>query len=413
MNFTESILVALRGLSANRMRSALTMLGMIIGVGAVITLMSVGKGAEAMVTSRIQGMGTNLLFVRPGAAQEGGVRAAAGSRPTLTYEDGLAIAEECTACALVAPEMMSGGQVTAGPLNVNTRIIGTAPEYEEVRNFRVEEGEFLNRQHMEARSLVAVLGRNVANDLFPDGNAVGQPIRINQVNFRVIGVLESKGSQGMGNQDDMLLLPLTTLQQRLFRQRTIQGGLSVGSINVQLVDGAKETKDLAAEQIGNLLRERHRVFQDDFTIGSQEELLAAASQIIGIMTLLLGSIAGISLVVGGIGIMNIMLVSVTERTREIGIRKAIGAKRRDILSQFLIESAVVSIVGGLTGILLGLGLSQVLSRVSLGDQNLQSVVTPDAVALAFGVSAAIGLFFGIYPATRAARLNPIDALRYE
>lgn len=413
MNFTESFRVALRGLSANKMRAALTMLGMIIGVSAVITLMSVGKGAEASITSSIQSMGTNLLFIRPGAAQEDGVKGAAGSRPTLTYEDSVALAQECSACALVAPELQSAGQVTAGPINANTRILGTTPEYVEVRNFEIADGDFFTNQQVESNGLVAILGNNTANTLFPDQDPVGQTIRINRVNFRVIGVLASKGSQGMGNQDDVILVPVTTLQQRLFGQRTVQGGHSVTTINVQLIDGEQATKSTAIQEIGGLLRTRHKVFQDDFTIGSQEDLLAAASQITGIMTLLLGSIAGISLVVGGIGIMNIMLVSVTERTREIGIRKAIGAKRRDILSQFLIESATVSIVGGATGILLGYGFSQVLSRVSLGTQRLNSVVTLDAVLLAFGVSAVIGLFFGIYPATRAARLNPIDALRYE
>ncbi|MDP2937547.1 MAG: ABC transporter permease [Dehalococcoidia bacterium] len=413
MNFTESILVALRGLSANKMRAALTMLGMIIGVSAVITLMSVGKGAQATITSSIQSMGTNLLFVRPGASQEGGVQAAAGTRPTLTYEDSVALAQDCSACALVAPELQSMGQVTAGPLNVNTRILGTTPEYTDVRNYQMADGDFFSQQQVDANSLVAILGSNVANKLFPEQSAVGQSIRINRVNFRAIGVLQSKGSQGFGNQDDMILVPVTTLQQRISGQRTVQGGRSVSTINIQLIDGTDATKNLAVQQIGDLLRERHKVFQDDFTIGSQGDLLATANQITAIMTLLLGSVAGISLVVGGIGIMNIMLVSVTERTREIGIRKAIGARRRDILSQFLIESAVVSIVGGLAGILLGMGFSQILSRVSLGGQSLNSIVSPDAVALAFGVSAAIGLFFGIYPATRAARLHPIDALRYE
>lgn len=413
MNFTESILVALRGLSANKMRAALTMLGMIIGVSAVITLMSVGKGAQATITSSIQSMGTNLLFVRPGASQEGGVQAAAGTRPTLTYEDSVALAQDCSACALVAPELQSMGQVTAGPLNVNTRILGTTPEYTDVRNYQMADGDFFSQQQVDANSLVAILGSNVANKLFPEQSAVGQSIRINRVNFRAIGVLQSKGSQGFGNQDDMILVPVTTLQQRVSGQRTVQGGRSVSTINIQLIDGTDATKNLAVQQIGDLLRERHKVFQDDFTIGSQGDLLATANQITAIMTLLLGSVAGISLVVGGIGIMNIMLVSVTERTREIGIRKAIGARRRDILSQFLIESAVVSIVGGLAGILLGMGFSQILSRVSLGGQSLNSIVSPDAVALAFGVSAAIGLFFGIYPATRAARLHPIDALRYE
>ncbi len=413
MNFTEGIKVALRGLSANKMRAALTMLGMIIGVSAVITLMAVGNGAQATITASIQSIGTNLLFVRPGAAQQGGVASAQGSRPTLTYEDSLALAQACTACALLAPELNAGGQVTAGASNVNTRIIGATPEYSDVRNYLVSEGDFITVQQVEAASLVAVLGANVATNLFPDRDPIGQYIRVNRINFQVIGVLQAKGTQGMGSQDDQIVVPLTTVARRLVRNRTAQGGTSVDTINVQMVDGSAVTQEQATQQINDILLERHKVFQPDFSIGSQADLLATANQITGILTLLLGSVAGISLLVGGIGIMNIMLVSVTERTREIGIRKAIGAKRRDILSQFLIESAVVSIVGGAVGILLGWGFAQVLSHVSFGTSSINAVVTPDAVALASGVSAAIGLFFGIYPATRAARLNPIDALRYE
>ncbi|MDP2663379.1 MAG: FtsX-like permease family protein, partial [Dehalococcoidia bacterium] len=264
-----------------------------------------------------------------------------------------------------------------------------------------------------ASSLVAVLGSATATNLFPDQDPIGQYIRINRVNFKVVGVLQSKGTQSLGNQDDQILVPITTAQQRLSNQRTSQGGHSISTINIQMVDGAPATQDLATQQISDILLQRHKVFQPDFSIGSQADLLATANQITGILTLLLGSVAGISLLVGGIGIMNIMLVSVTERTREIGIRKAIGARRRDILSQFLIESAVVSIVGGAVGILLGWGFAQILSHVSFGAQSLNAVVTPDAVVLASGVSVSIGLFFGIYPATRASRLNPIDALRYE
>ncbi|MDO8689987.1 MAG: ABC transporter permease [Dehalococcoidia bacterium] len=413
MNFTEGVKVALRGLAANKMRAALTMLGMIIGVSAVITLMAVGNGAQATITASIQSIGTNLLFVRPGASQQGGVASAQGSRPTLTYEDSLALAQECTACAELAPELDAGGQVTAGSSNVNTRIIGATPEYSDVRNYLVAEGDFITVQQVEAASLVAVLGANVATSLFPDRDPIGQYIRVNRINFQVIGVLVAKGSQGMGSQDDQVVVPLTTVARRLVRNRTAQGGTSVDTINIQMTDGTAATQELATQQITDILIQRHKVFQADFSIGSQADLLATANQITGILTLLLGSVAGISLLVGGIGIMNIMLVSVTERTREIGIRKAIGARRRDILSQFLIESAVVSIVGGAAGILLGWGFAQILSHVSFGTSSLNAVVTPDAVALASGVSAAIGLFFGIYPATRAARLNPIDALRYE
>ncbi|MBI4321212.1 MAG: ABC transporter permease [Chloroflexi bacterium] len=413
MNLGESIRIALRALAANKLRSALTMLGMIIGVGAVIALMSVGKGAQAMVTSQIQGMGTNLLFVSPGNQQQGGIRQGQGTAPTLTLEDAEALADPVNVPAIsaVAPESMMGAQVVAGPQNTRTRVTGTTPSFEDVRNFHVAEGEFISKQHLDARSAVAVLGSNVAADLFGGMDPIGQTVRINQVNFRVIGVMESKGSQSMGNQDDQIIVPLTTLQQKLNRQRTARGGQNVNTIYVQVAD--EELMDDAVEQIGELLRQRHRVAQDDFTIRSQQDLLATATQITGIMTILLGSIAGISLVVGGIGIMNIMLVSVTERTREIGIRKAVGAKKRDILMQFLIEATVVSLVGGAIGLLLGVGLSTLISQINLGGQRMNTMISPDAVVLAVGVSAAIGIFFGIYPATRAARLHPIEALRYE
>ncbi|MDP2728677.1 MAG: ABC transporter permease, partial [Dehalococcoidia bacterium] len=294
MNFTEGVKVALRGLSANKMRAALTMLGMIIGVSAVVTLMAVGNGAQATITASIQSIGTNLLFIRSGAAQQGGVASAQGTRPTLTYEDAQAIVQECTACAQVAPELQSMGQVTAGPVNVNTRILGVTPEYADVRNYQVADGDFISAQQVETNALVAVLGSNVATNLFSDQSPVGQSIRINRINFRVIGVLQSKGSQGFGSQDDVILVPITTVQRRLQRQRTVQGGTTVDTINVQMVDGSTATKDLAVQQIGDMLRQRHKVFQDDFTIGSQEDLLATANQITGIMTLLLGSIAGIS-----------------------------------------------------------------------------------------------------------------------
>lgn len=413
MNLLESLRVALRSLAANKLRSALTMLGMIIGVGAVIALMSVGKGAQAMITSQIQGMGTNLLFVTPGNQSQGGVRMGQGSAPTLTLEDAEAIGDPANvpAAAAVAPESMMFAQVVAGPQNTSTRVVGTTPSYEEVRNFHVADGEFIGRQHLDARSTVAVLGSNVALDLFGEMNPVGQTIRINRANFRVIGVMETKGSQAMGNQDDIIIVPITTLLQKLNRQRAVRGGQNINTVYVQAA--SENLMNDAVQQIGALLRQRHRVPQDDFTVRSQEDLLSMASMITGTMTILLGSIAGISLVVGGIGIMNIMLVSVTERTREIGIRKAVGAKRRDILMQFLIEATVVSLVGGAMGILVGTGLSALISRIDLGGQTMNTMVSADAVVLAVGVSAAIGIFFGIYPATRAASLHPIEALRYE
>lgn len=414
MNLIESFNVALRALAANKLRSGLTMLGMIIGVAAVIAMLSVGKGAEASITSQIESMGSNLVFVTPGATQQGGVRTSAGSANSLTLEDAEAIADPVNVpeVAAVAPELSSFSQVVAGSQNVNTRIIGVTPEYQEVRNFRAAVGDFIEQQHVDARSLVAVLGSNVATQLFGTEDPIGREIKINRIAFRVIGVLESKGSQAMGNQDDMVVIPITTLQQRLFRALPARGGgYIVSSINVQVA--SKELIDSAIQRIGDVLRERHKVVEDDFTVRSQEDMLEVVAQITGILSLLLGSIGGISLLVGGIGIMNIMLVSVTERTREIGIRKAVGAKRRDILLQFLIESMVISVVGGGGGIALGAGLSAIVSRLDVGGQSLPTVVSGDAVALAVGVAAAIGIFFGLYPAFRAARLNPIEALRYE
>jgi len=417
MNVFVSFRIALRALGANKLRAGLTMLGMVIGVGAVIAMVSVGKGAQLSVTSQIQSMGTNLLFIRPGAQRESGVTSQQGTRPTLTYDDAIAIAEAADLPVVaVAPEQQTFAQVLARGTNVNTRVLGTTPEYSDVRNVKVSQGEFITKQHMDARSLVAVLGSTVATNLFGDEDPIGQTIKVSVqgrtgVNFRVVGLLESKGGTGFGSQDDLIIIPITTMQQRILAQRTAQGGQNVGTINVQVATEQQMTAATAA--IGELLRERHRVSQDDFTIQSQEDILQTANQVTGVMTLLLGSIAGISLVVGGIGIMNIMLVSVTERTREIGIRKAVGARRRDILMQFLVEAIVVSVLGGGVGILLGAALSKVISGVSFGGSTIAAAVTPDAVILAFGVSAAIGMFFGIYPAMRASRLNPIEALRYE
>jgi|DewCreStandDraft_5_1066085.scaffolds.fasta_scaffold00240_77 putative ABC transport system permease protein len=421
MSVSEGVRIALRALAANKLRTALTMLGVIIGVGAVIALMSIGKGAQQQITERIRGMGTNLLFITPGSITQGGVRSGQGQAPTLTLEDALAIADPSNVptVALVAPEITTGAQIAYGPTNTFTRIIGTTPEYQEVRNWRVAEGEFISRQHVDARSNVVVLGANVAQTLFgsdPEASPVGQTVRINRINFRVIGVMEAKGAQALGNQDDMALMPITTVATRFLRNRTTRGGTLVNQITVQVAEAS--AMEETVQRIGELLRQRHRVVQDDFVIRSQEDLLNTANQITGTLTVLLGSIAGISLVVGGIGIMNIMLVSVTERTREIGIRKAVGAKRRDILIQFLVESTLVSVLGGVVGIVLGIGVSRLIAGaripgVAAGTAGLPSVVTPDAVLLAFGVSAAVGLFFGIYPASRAARLNPIEALRYE
>ncbi|HEX2036908.1 MAG TPA: ABC transporter permease [Chloroflexota bacterium] len=416
MNPTESIRVALRALGANKLRAALTMLGMIIGVGSVIALMSIGQGMQAGVEAQIGALGSNLLFVTPGSTSQNGVRTQAGSAQTLTAEDAEALAAEVPQIAAVAPETASFAQVVAGGTNVNTRVLGVTPEYLDVRNFEVAEGEFVTDQQLTSRSLVAVLGATTKENLFGDGDAIGQTVRVNNVNLKVIGVLEAKGSQSMGNQDDAIYVPLTTAQSRLSRNRTAGGGNTVSQIYVQLADGTAQTKDAAVAAIGEVLRQRHKVDQDDFTIRSQDDLLATATQVTGFLTLFLGAVAGISLVVGGIGIMNIMLVSVTERTREIGIRKAIGAKRRDILAQFLTEATVVSVAGGAIGILLGGGGSRLLNGITLtgiSNQPIQTVVSADAILLSATVSAMIGLFFGVYPAVKASRLNPIQALRYE
>jgi putative ABC transport system permease protein len=411
MNLVESLKMALRSLTANKLRAGLTMLGMIIGVSAVIALMAIGQGATASITGQIQGMGTNLLFVTPGASTQGGVSFGQGSSPTLTLEDSAAIFSEVPEVAGVAPQANNRMQVVYGPNNTNTSILGTTPDYQDVRNSYVASGDFFTQLNLDSRSRVALLGSTTAQALFGEADPIGQQIKINRVSFQVIGVMETKGSQAGGNQDDVVIIPITTLLQRLSRARTSRGGLVVQSINVQVVD--EQSMQAAVQGIGDLLLTRHRVNQPDFTIRSQEDILSTLQGVTQTLTILLGAIAGISLIVGGIGIMNIMLVSVTERTREIGIRKAVGAKHSDIMIQFIIEAMVVSLMGGLVGVLLGFGISQLVSGIPLGGQPLRTVVSGDAVILAFGVSAAIGLFFGIYPASRAAGLDPIQALRYE
>jgi putative ABC transport system permease protein len=300
--------------------------------------------------------------------------------------------------------------------NWQTRILGVTPEYEGVHNFHPANGEFIGPAHMDSASRVIVLGAGVAQNLFGDDDPVGQTVRISTfgrtgTTARVIGVMESKGGGGFQNLDDQAFMPITTVGRRLFPARTAQAAEQVNTIVAQVV--SEELVDTAVQQVADVIRTRHRVSQDDFVISSQKDFLSAVSQITGMFTAFLGAIAGISLVVGGIGIMNIMLVSVTERTREIGIRKAVGAKRRDILTQFLIEAIVVSVAGGIAGILMGTGISKLVSRLEMNGQSIPSIVAPEAVILAFSVSAAVGLFFGIYPAMRASRLNPIDALRYE
>jgi len=415
MNITESIRVAVGALTANKLRSILTMLGIIIGVGAVITLVSVGQGVEKMVTDSIQGIGSNLIFVVP-SDPEGSSGGGMGSSPrSLTYADAQAIADPLNVpdVVAVAPDMMGFVEVIYRNKDTETYVSGVTPEYEEVRNFYSEFGRFISAEDVVGRSRVAVLGQTVLEDLFPEGAyPIGQVIKINQVPFKVIGIMEEKGGTGFGDEDDIIFVPLTTAQTRLFSwRRNRSGEHTVSAIYAQVAD--EERIEAAIDDITELLRARHKIKfrdDDDFSVINQADIVSFASDIFGVLTLYLGAIAGISLLVGGIGIMNIMLVSVTERTREIGIRKAVGAKRRDILLQFLIESMVMSLIGGFIGMALGFVGSQVVSSLA---ENLETAVTPGAILLATGFSTAVGLFFGIYPATRAAQLNPIEALRYE
>jgi putative ABC transport system permease protein len=413
-NLIQSTRMALRSLTANKTRSALTMLGIIIGVAAVIAMLSIGRGAQAAITSQIQSIGTNLLFVRPGAVQQGGVRQEAGTAQTLTLEDAQALVGLPSLVA-VAPEVDSFGQFVYQSQNTRTRIMGVTPEYIEVRNYTIAQGEGISAAQVTASSAVVVLGDTTAANLFGDSSlAVGQSVRINGQPFRVIGVLAAKGGSGFGSQDDLALVPITTAQTKLFgANRNVRGGQrSISSINVQIA--SQSVSDQAVAEISQVLRERHHVtFQDDFTVSSQQDILNTANQVTGVLTLFLGGVAAISLLVGGIGIMNIMLVSVTERTREIGLRKAVGARKRDILSQFLTEAAFLSLVGGVIGIALGWGMSHLIGGVQFGNSTITPVVGLDAVLLATLFSAAVGVFFGWYPAWRAAGLNPIDALRYE
>lgn len=418
MTLSLALGVALRAMGANVMRTLLTTLGIIIGIGAVIGLMSIGRGLNEVFTGQVEGLGTNLLYITPGNFEEGGV--SRGQRPTLTYSDAIALNGNYAAPSVVAavPEAYSGAQLIVGGQNVSTQIRGTNHMYETVRNSPVEFGSFISREQVEGRSRVMVLGSKVADDLFEDADPIGLTLRVSTfgrrgVPFQVIGVLESKGGGGFGNNvDDIAIIPITTMQTRLDPARNPGGQINVSAIAVEVI--SEDELENATEQIGEILRERHRVAEDDFTIQSQRDLLGFVNTFTTGLTIFLGGIAAISLVVGGIGIMNIMLVSVTERTREIGIRKALGAKRRDILLQFLLESVIVSVIGAVIGIGLGAVLSFIVSQIPLDETTrLPTLVAGDAILLAVGVSMAIGLFFGIYPAARAASLNPIDALRYE
>ncbi len=411
MNIWESTRIALASLGANKLRAGLTMLGVIIGVAAVIALVSIGRGAQAAVTAQIESIGTNLLFVRPGATQQGGVRSAEGSAATLTLEDGQAL-QGIPGIAAIAPEVDSFGQVVYQGNNTNARVLGVTPEYQQATNSNPAEGDFITAENVSAKSTVACLGTAVANTLFSGQDPVGQTIRINNVPFHVTCTMQSKGGTGVLSVDSQVYVPITTAQTRLARGQQFRGGDTVSVLNIQLTD--QSVSQSVTDQIGQILRERHHVTsQDDFTIQSEQDILNTATSVTDALTLFLGGVAAISLVVGGIGIMNIMLVSVTERTREIGIRKAVGGKRRDILAQFLTEATILSVVGGLIGTVLGWVASHLMGGIQLGTAAITPTVDLDAILLAVGFSIAIGLFFGIYPAMRASSLRPIEALRYE
>ena len=398
------ILTALLSLGANKLRAGLTLLGIVIGVAAFVTLMAIGRGAQQSITSNIESLGSNLLFVTPLPTIDG--------TSSLTLEDAEALVDPVFAPAVVqvAPEISSFGFIVAGRVSTGGEILGVTPSYESVRLYSVASGQFISRMHVDNRSTVAVLGSQVSEDLFGLRDPVGQTIRINDRQFTVIGVL-SKGGSAFGSQDYQVLTPITTAYYRLSSQRTTQGSITVQTITVQVADA--ESMDAAQRQVETILQLRHRItYENDFYVRNQQEIIETLEEATEVFVIFLAAIAGISLLVGGIGIMNIMLVSVTERTREIGIRKAVGAKRRDILLQFLSEATILSIGGGVVGVLLGIVLARVMDRV-MGDADIQTVASGDVTVLALIVSAAIGLFFGIYPAMRAARLHPIEALRYE
>jgi putative ABC transport system permease protein len=392
-------------LLANKARSGLTILGIVIGIGSVIAMISIGQGASGSIQSNIQSMGSNLVEVMPGTQKSSGVSSGWGSSQSLTLADADAIAAEVPTAKAVAGEVSGRYQVTSKGKNTNTSVVGTVASYPVIRNVEIDLGYFISDQNVKSMSKVAVLGSGARDDLFGEGvDAVGQVIRIKGIEFKVIGVTKAKGGTGMGSQDDMIFIPLSTAQKFLV------GNNYLSTINIQAQD-AESMTELQA-QVTNLLLSRHNISNPDnadFRIMNQADIVASASSITDTLTLLLGAIAGISLIVGGIGIMNMMLTTVTERTREIGLRKAIGAKRKDISLQFLVEAVMLTFIGGAVGIFIGWLASIAVTKFS----GVATKVSLTSVLLAFGVSAAIGIIFGYYPARRAAKLNPITALRYE
>ena len=402
MRFTTIILVALRALRRNTMRSILTALGIIIGVGAVITMVSIGNGAKAQVEAQVASLGQNIITVFPGSFSQGGMRSGFGFSLTLTPEDAEAIAAEVEDVDGVSPEVNDRNQVLANGLNWNTSIKGESPDYPYIRSWPIATGSMFGDQEVKSLAKVAVIGKTVADQLFPNEDPIGQTLRIRNLPFRILGVLITKGFNiGGQDQDDVVIIPYTSHMRRVSRRTNIS--------TILIQASAPDKLDKVKLAVEDLLTQRRKGREPDFTVRTQEEIAAAATQTSKTMTLLLAAIAGVSLVVGGIGIMNIMLVSVTERTREIGIRLAIGAHGRDVLTQFLIEAILLSSLGGVMGVMLGIGASEFVSYYN----GWPVLVSTSSVVIAVGFSAAIGVFFGFYPARKAAQLDPIDALRYE
>ena len=410
MNALASARIAVRALRVNKLRSVLTMLGIIIGVAAVIAMVSVGSGAQARIAEQIQSLGSNMLVVLSGSINQGGVRIGAGSQLTITEEDAWAIQREVGGVHAAAPAMRGGGQVVWGNLNWSTTIQGVTPEFFEARDWPVVAGQPFSQEAVDGATKVALLGQTVARNLFADQDPVGQVIRIKKVPFTVVGVLDKKGQTTWGqDQDDLIVVPLSTAKRKLLGVSQANAR-SVNSISVRV----REDADIKEAEIETreLLRQRHRLqpYQDDdFSIRNLAEIAEAQEASSRVMTVLLAAVASVSLFVGGIGIMNIMLVSVTERTREIGLRMAVGARGRDILAQFLVEALALSMIGGVIGVVVGIIASYTIPYFA----GWRTLISAEAIIIAFAFAAAVGIFFGFYPARKAAQLNPIEALRYE
>ncbi|HIX74076.1 MAG TPA: ABC transporter permease [Candidatus Parabacteroides intestinipullorum] len=406
MNAANLIKIALRALANNKLRGFLTMLGIIIGVASVITMLAIGQGSKKSIQAQISEMGSNMIMIQPGGDMFGGVRQSAEDMETLKLADYESIVNDTRYVAAVSPSVNSSGQVVNGANNAPTTIYGISPDYMEIRRYEMEDGEMFTDQDIQTAAKVCVVGKTVVDNLFPGGeNPVGKVIRFQKLPFRIVGVLKSKGYNSMGmDQDDLILAPYTTIQKKVLAITHLQG------INCSALK--EEYTDQAIEEITEILRQNHRLKatdEDDFTIRSQQELSEMLTTTTDMMTMLLAAVAGISLLVGGIGIMNIMYVSVTERTREIGLRMSIGAKGIDILAQFLIESILISVTGGLIGVLLGVGAALLVNIVA----NFPIYIQPWSVILSFAVCTVTGVFFGWYPAKKAAQLDPIEAIRYE